>query len=256
MKFGYCLDLKFLDGDALSQSIFDEVCESGYDYLELPLSGIAALSWGDFTRLREELSARKLYCLACYLFFPPGMIIAGAGQDMGKVISYIEEALFRAGQLGVETVVFGSGGARRDATWAELRDVLGIMDGESAINGLTVVVEPLNRQETNVINSYTEAVKHVEDWEYLGAMCDWYHVHMDGQGLDDLFEYPDKLGHLHIAYGKERLLPSPNDDMAHYSDFVNAVKNLGYNNKLSVEGNLKSVDEIRPCLETLKKLFK
>ena len=266
MRFGYCINLQFLEGDASSRRTFDAICESGFDYVELPLFALASLSPDKFTELKKDLAAKNMSCLACNIFFPQNLPIIGPESDKGKVLNYIENALALASDLGIETAVFGNGGARRvpeglnrETVWSDLRGIVEMMDSTAQKNNITVVVEPLNQKETDMINSYTEAVAMTEGAKSVAAMCDWYHVFMEGQTLDDLFKYPDKLRHLHIAYGKERLIPSPADDMNHYKDFVKAAKKLGYNDKLSVEGSFKELGSeevnIRQCMDTLKKLF-
>jgi sugar phosphate isomerase/epimerase len=174
--------------------------------------------------------------------------------------------LATAADLGVETIVFGNGGARRvsegmsrEGVWSDLRELAEIMDDFAGKNGVNVVIEPLNKKETNMITSYTEAVKLAEGLKYVSTMCDLYHVQTDGQTLDDLLEYPDMLGHLHIAYSAVRLIPSAADDMLYYDEFIKAVKKIGYNNKLSIEGGLRGEEpaavEIGKSLEALKKMF-
>jgi len=270
MRFGYCLNPQFLEGDAASRRIFEAVCENGFEYVELPLFTLTALSTDKLAQLKKELAAKSMPCLAGNIFFPQSLPIIGPERDKAKMLSYIEKALAIAADLGVDTAVFGNGGARkipegsnRETTWAQLRDIVEMMDPIAQKNNITVVVEPLNQKETDMINSYADAVKLTEGAHSVAAMCDWYHVFMEGQTLDDLIKYPDKLRHLHIAYGKERLIPSPTDDMSHYEDFVKTVKKLDYNDKLSVEGGFKgTVSEngseataIRECMDTLKTLF-
>ena len=259
MRFGYCLNLGFLEGDEVSRKILDAVCASGFDFLELPMFALTALSPDKLAQLKKALSDKGVPCLACNIFFPQSVPIVGPDKDVGEIKAYIDKAMAIAKDLGVETIVFGNGGARRDATWDELQTVVKMLDEAAGKNNLSFVIEPLNKKETNTILSYTEAVKLAEGAKNVRSMCDWYHTCMEAQTLDDLYEYPDMLGHLHIAYSKERLIPSPNDDMSFYDDFVKTIKQLGYNNKLSVEGSLRNnndpAQEIKQCLETLKQLF-
>ena len=266
MRFGYCLNLQFLKGDETSLSIFDAVCESGFDYLELPMFSLMELNSGEFLQLKKKLADKGAVCRATNVFFPQVLPIVGPEKDISKAKDYIDKALALAADLGVETIVFGNGGARRvgegmshEGVWSDLRELAEIMDDFAGKNGVNVVIEPLNQKETNMIVSYTEAVKLVEGLKHVCAMCDWYHVQTDRQTLDDLLEYPNMLGHLHIAYGAGRLIPSPDDDMALYDEFIKAVKKLGYNNKLSIEGGFRGTEptavEIGKSLEALKKMF-
>ncbi|MCL2421155.1 MAG: sugar phosphate isomerase/epimerase, partial [Defluviitaleaceae bacterium] len=169
MRFGYCLNLQFLEGDDLSRRIFDAVCESGFDYVEFPLNALSALSPDKIAGLKRELAAKGVPCRACNLFFPFDMPIVGPERDRKVIRNYIEKAIATAADIGMETAVFGNGGARRAndglskaGVYADLRDIIEMMDPIAEKNGVTITVEPLNQKETNMINSYTEAVQLTE----------------------------------------------------------------------------------------------
>jgi len=252
VKYGYCLDIKFLDGDETSRNIFDAVAEAGFDYVELPLSALSALPEAKIVQLKEEL--KKIPCKACNLFFPPSLTLVGENMDMLGIVAYLQRMLPFAVELGVETLVFGNGGARkvpdgiaRERVWANLRTIVETMDIYATKAGITIAVEPLNRTETNIINSYSEAVELTKGLKNVSAMVDSYHVAMENQSYDDVVQSPSGLKHLHTAYPLGRMVPSPADDMALYETFKKAIKATGYAGKMSIEGALrgKNADEVR-----------
>lgn len=266
MQYGYCLGINFLRGDAKAQATFDAVAEAGFDYVELPLFALWEMKPGEMTKLKEALSA--IPCKACNIFFPGGLTIVGPQKDWDKVHEYLEKMLPLASELGAETLVFGNGNARkipqgesREAIWNDLRQVAETMDIYAKRAGVTILAEPLNSGETNIINTYSEAVALTQDLTNVSAMIDSYHVAAEGQNYDDVYKYPEALRHLHTAYPLGRTVPSPEDNMALYADFAKMVKTLGYDSKISVEGALRTTEpqdikaEITACLDLLKGMF-
>ena len=268
MQFGYCMGVKFLGDDALAKATFEAVAEAGFDYVELPLAALSEMTASEIAKLKEALQV--IPCKACNLFFPGSLTIVGPNQDLPGINAYLEKMLPLAESLGVKTLVFGNGGARkipegqtREAIWKDLRTVVEAMEAQLRKTKvrMDISVEPLNRTETDMINSYSEAVTLTEGLTQVFTMIDSYHVAKEGQTYDDVYKHPHAMWHLHTANPIGRMVPSPEDDMALYADFVKMVKALGYYGMISVEGALKAKDpqdilpEVKACLDTLKKMF-
>jgi sugar phosphate isomerase/epimerase len=266
MQYGYCLDVKFLKGDETSRTIFEAVAAAGFDYVELPFSALSELSRDEFTELKDEL--KKIPCKACNLFFPPSLTLVGLGMDASGILVYLEKMLPLAAELDVENLVFGNGGARktpkgvtRESVLENLRLIVETMEIFASKTGIIISVEPLNTTETDMINSYGEAIELTQGLHKVATMIDSYHVAMEKQNFDDVLKNPDRLKHLHTAFPTGRLVPSPQDDMNAYSDFVNTIKKIGFNDKISIEGALRATepaairDEIKAALGVLKGFF-
>jgi len=267
MRFGYCLDIKFLDGDKTSRTIFDAVAQAGFDYVELPLSALAQLPVDRVLNLKHELEV--IPCRACNLFFTPDITIVGSQMNIPAIRAYLERMLPLVADLGVENLVFGNGSARnvpdgfnRDFILENLRTLVEIMNEYANYTGITIAVEPLNLTETNIINCYSSAVRLTEGLSHVSAMIDSYHVAMDKQNYDDVYKNPEALKHLHIAYPIGRMVPSHSDDIYLYTQFRNMVADVDYNNKISIEGRLRAKEpdgigkEIKSCLALLNKLWR
>ena len=268
MLFGFCMGIGFVKGDVASRTIFDAVCASGYDYVELHLSALAALTDAEFAALKAELDEKNMPMRACCIFFPPEVALVGPKQDLAEIRAYAEHALSRAKKLGAETAVFGNGGARKvpddmshEAAFDDLRRVAEVLDEVAGTHGITITVEPLNQKETNIILCFKDAVALAHGLTHVTAMCDWYHMVAEGDTMDAPLSEPDQMQHLHIARPDVRMIPAPTDELSEYADFVKAIKFMGYDKKLSVEGRLAATepaaihDEIRACLAVLRQLF-
>jgi len=258
------MNLGFIKNEDYATSLFNAVATAGFDYVELPLSGISELTHEEFSRLEKAL--KTIPCRACNLFFPGTLKIVGEGMDVAGIKSYLAKMLPLAKNLGVETLVFGNGGARKvpegakhEDIWQNLRTVVEIMDEYAQNHNITIAVEPLNTMETNIINSYGEAAKLTTGLKNVATMVDSYHAAMEKQNFDDVFASPAQLKHLHTAYPTGRKVPSPKDDKTEYAEFVQMVKQLNFTDKISIEGGLHGEipleEEIAQSLTFLKGLF-
>ena len=263
MRYGYCMNLDFMDG-GFAKSIFDSVAKAGFDYVELSLSAISALSENGLAQLSEQLQA--IPCKACNLFFPPGLAIVGKNMDERGIRAYLARMLPLMANMGVETLVFGNGGARNvpqgaayEDIWQDLRHLVQIMDEYAGRYGITICVEPLC--DSNIITTYGEGVTLTAGLANVATMVDSFHAATAGQHFDEVLQNPAKLKHLHTAYPDGRLVPAPTDDMTKYADFVRVIKQVGYHDKISIEGAPRTTDpvkipeEMAAALQTLKNLF-
>lgn len=153
MKFGVCC----------GAGRFAAVKRAGYDYIEAPLCDLAAMDKAAFTdygaRLREcGLAAETFNC-----FFKGDLPLIGENADKAAITAYAERALERAAAVGGKLAVIGSGRARnvpdgfpRERAEEQFAEVLRICGAAAAKNGMKIAVEPLCREETNLINTVAE----------------------------------------------------------------------------------------------------
>lgn len=270
MRFGYCANINFLlNGDEVSRAVFDAVLESRYDYIEMPLSAMLRISDTQYADLKQRLADAGVSCRGNFLLFPHEMALVGEGLDLSEIREHTKRVLPIAKDLGSEVVIFGNGGSRRvkdgmtrEAVLAQLTQILETVAPLAEEHKIQIAVEPLCSLETNMINTYPEgvAIARAAGSEYIGAVCDWYHVATDGQDVTTILDATDKLFHLHIANPEGRRVPSRTDDPALYAPFVDAVKRSGYDNKLSIEvgtvGDPALIgDTVREGLAAIRALF-
>jgi len=164
-------------------------------------------------------------------------------------------------------VVFGHGLTRSvpedespELARQQLLDILRAVDPLAASYNLKIAIEPLCQRETNLINSFPEAVAFaMECGQSTGAVFDLYHGAAEGQSPMDITRSPEKLFHLHIACPPRRTVPSDADDGSPYAAFAEAVKKCGYDDKLSVEANVPegadAAATIAGALRVLRRYF-
>lgn len=245
MRFGCC------GGIADAPLIRD----AGFDYIELPTGALmSATDEAAYRRVMENVSAIGLPVEACNVFIPATMKITGPNVEREPLWQYTATALQRMGEIGVRVCVFGSGGARsipegfdRARALDQLAAFLDHVQEASARYGVRVVIEPLNRKESNVFNSVAESdgfnVAH--GLAGIGVLADLYHLSVEGESYAGMIAAGDRLGHVHVADADRS---APGEGAAtDYAGFLRTLRAMGYPGAISIEARWRVTvqDELR-----------
>jgi sugar phosphate isomerase/epimerase len=232
-------------GICLDAAKVEDAQAAGFDYAEVGASKVAALPQEEFEQLAQRVQQLRIPVPAANLFLPSAIKIVGPEVDKQKQEAYAAGCLARLKRLGVKVVVFGSGGARRvpdgysrDEAWAQLVDFCRRIAPLARENGITIAVEPLRRQETNIVNSAREGLELVKavDRPEIRLLIDFYHLSEENENPDVVLQAGSLLAHVHVANPKGRVYPSSPDEAAYAPFFANLCK-IGYAGRVSIEGS-------------------
>jgi sugar phosphate isomerase/epimerase len=232
-------------GVCLDPDKFDAAQAAGFDYVETNASKVAALTDEEFQKLATQVAQLKIPLAASMSFVPGAIKLTGPDVDPAKQMTYVTGVLGRLKRLGVKVVVLGSGGARRvpdgfskEEASAQLVDFCRRIAPVARENGITIVIEPLRRQETNIINTAREGLALVRavDRPEIKLLVDYYHLAEEGENADVIAEAGPLLAHAHIANPKGRVYPLSLDESP-YSGFFSNLCKIGYQGRLSVEAS-------------------
>jgi sugar phosphate isomerase/epimerase len=160
-------------------------------------------------------------------------------------MAYVTATLGRLKRLGVSVLVLGSGGARRvpegfprEDAFNQLVDFCRRLAPVAGEHGITIAVEPLRRQETNIINSTREGIALVQavGRPEIKLVVDFYHLAEERESPDVLLEAGPLVAHTHIANPQGRAYPLSLDEAAYGGFFSNLCK-IGYQGRLSIEAS-------------------
>jgi sugar phosphate isomerase/epimerase len=232
--------------DPLGVEIVEQLATLGYDYLELSLRDLAVLPETAFTSLVTRLQRAGVPCEACNNFFPAEIRLTGPAADLPAAVTYARKALARAARLGVTVVVFGSSGARNvpagfplDEAWAQLRALLVALGPVAEEHGLTIVIEHLNRGESNILNSIAEGWRLAQEVAHprIRVLADAYHVRQENEDPAIMAQVTPPIAHVHVAQRAERVFPDGTD--AELAAFFRQLRATGYAQRVSIEGYTK-----------------
>ncbi len=247
MKYGVCGFLTAKNADGTEFDLIPAAKAAGYDYLEMPLSTIAALSEAEFADVKQKVVEGKFPVEACNVFFPRSLRLTGPDVDWKQVEDYVRLALGRAGQLGAKVVVFGSGGSRQvpegfpmEQAWLQLVQLLRMIEPIAAENGITVVIEPLNDKETNIIHTGAEgfALAKLVDRPHIRLLLDLFHMSLMKEDFGIAITASGYVRHAHFAKPEGRVYPRVIED--EFKAFFGGLKRGGYDGRVSVEAGFSN----------------
>lgn len=264
MKYGCCLNMAACKPDRTGAEWLPAAKRSGFDYAELPLAEMMALSEADYDQLRSLLQQSGLPCRACNNFFPKTLRLTGPDAVTAEAVRYARAALTRAAELGAATVVFGSGGAKQvpdgfplEAGYAQVVELLRQIAPIAQKEGITIAIEPLRKAECNLINTFREGCRLAADVgsPAVRVLIDFYHMTVEQESPEVLLELgPQYLAHVHFANPTGRVYPLHADE-AQYQPFMQALHQIGYDGRISCEAYTDDFAASAPlALELLRSL--
>jgi D-psicose/D-tagatose/L-ribulose 3-epimerase len=251
---GLCAPLKDLDAAKAA----------GFDYVELGTTEIAALSDAEFEQAAERIKRVGLPVPVTNLFLPAALKVTGPSIDRDRQTEYVAHAFERLARLGTTIVVFGSGGARRvpdgfsqQEAFAQLVDFGRRIAPEARRRGITVAIEPLRKQETNIINSAAEGLALVNAIGDPGfqLMIDFYHLASEREDPAIVLQAREHIRHLHMANPAGRVYPLDWTEYD-YAPFFASLRQIGYDKRISVEASTKDFSAEAPrAIALLRRAF-
>ena len=195
-----------------------------------------------FEQKLKILEASKLPVPVANQFLPGPLKVVGPDMNLDAVLTYAETAFSRAQRVGIEHIVFGSGGARhiptgfpKEAAYGQITEVLQAMGPLAATYGITLCLEPLRHQETNFLNTVPEMMEIVNGVNHPAVQLtfDIYHVTQEGRSASDVALAGASIRHCHVAEDTDRAAPGVHGD--DFTAWFQALDAIGYTGRVSVE---------------------
>ena len=201
---------------------------------------------------KEEIAKRPLPLRSCNGFIPGKFRLTGPKADHGPALDYAETVLRRADEIGVKTVVFGSGGARNvpgDFTAKPTPDLekgteqyadfcRKLVKRVADLKTTAVVIEPLRPNESNIVNYVFQGLRICRDVNSprLRQLADIFHMMMGGDDAAAIDAAGPLLKHVHIADYSTRKFPGADPSQTfRLKPYFDALRRIGYKGGVSCE---------------------
>ena len=242
-----------------------EVATLGYDYVELPLSGLAALPEGDFKELAEYVDGCGIRVAACNRMLPDDLPITGPAVNATALHGYLSHALGRARRLGVKVVALDAAQSRSVPSdgdfpfaWRQLGNFLRLCQGHARDCGVTVALEPLRKADCSLLNLVSEAtlIAGLLQLDNVAVAAHWGHMSMASEPMSVLWKAGPLLRHVHVENALNRRLPAPGDG-EDYARLLSLLPDMGYAGGVSLCGGITDsfVAEAGAALEYMRTLI-
>lgn len=256
-RFGVCTSIDNIDSAAAL----------GFEFIEFSFSRLNALTEEEFREAVKKVEASPIRVEACNGMLPPEMKVTGEDVNEQVIRAYLDKTYARAKLLGVEVVVFGSGGARNapagyphEKAWRDVVSYLHIAEEYCEKYSIDVAIEPLRRKECNIVNYVSEGtmLSSIPGLSHIGVLGDTHHMLSVGEPYAALAYAGSKLKHIHIShsFGPEdgRDYPYEGDGEDHAGLFETLTK-MGYSGRVSVEAGCNDfMADGAKALELMRKL--
>lgn len=226
---------------------YDSIKAAGFDYAELDMPEIEALSDEGFASFRAHVqetafpipTGARILPVKEPLFFVPGF------QETSWE-SYLKSSCKKCGEVGIKTILFGNGKARwlvdedslkKEEIFIRFLRMLCEIAGEQ---GQEVLIEPLGPKYSNYMNTVPEAARVIDaaNMPNLFVMADLRHFVWSKEPFEDVVQYKDLVRHIHVDYPlsyPERKYPNVRDNYD-YAPFFRQLKH--YDGTLTIEADI------------------
>jgi D-psicose/D-tagatose/L-ribulose 3-epimerase len=214
---------------------------AGLDYIELPVAKSLMGTADEFESHLVRMRRSNLAARAANVFLPATLRVVGPEARSDEFVAYAATALDRACRIGVALVVFGSGASRivpsgysRDRALDEFEAAVRTASALASARGVTIAIEPLHSEETNLINTVAEAGAFVRDRRLDGVrvVADIWHMEREGEQLEVLDDFADLIAHAHVAADDRR---APGQAADRIEDLFRHLRETGYSGACSIE---------------------
>ena len=223
---------------------------AGFDFLEVIVQTVLrgdepSSTWDKTAPDPDKL---PLPIEAANMLVPASRPIVGPQRDLAGLQDYMQRIGQRAQRLGIQRLVFGSGGARKrpeavePETAAQHLAEFTRMAGEVlAHHNVILVIEHLNKSETNTLNSLDDCRRLCEavDHPNVQMLVDSYHYGLENESDDALLALDGTLKHVHVAEVVGRIQPgghgSHSADAFDFDSFFCLLHKIGYDERVSLE---------------------
>lgn len=238
---------------------------AGFDYVELGVRELASMSETDFEKAVQIHAAAGLPTPVANSFIGGDIKVVGPSVDRERVLAYVKKAMARVQKLGVRIVVFGSGASRKvpdgfshEEAFSQLVAIAKDMAPIAQEHGVTLAVEPLRKQECNIINTAAEGLRWVKavDHPAFQLMVDFFHLASENEDPQILLSAREHIKHFHMANPQGRVFPLLASEYDYAAFFAN-IKTMGFSGGISVEAKpaTKFEDDAPKTIALLRSLL-
>jgi D-psicose/D-tagatose/L-ribulose 3-epimerase len=225
-----------------STGLFRKFKQWGFDGVEIAVEDPAHF---DPVYVRKKLDASGLVCTSVCACFPPMRDLRGTRRQQFASVSYLRRLVDIADTFGTGVIagpLYSATGraeavAKRDYNrhWKTVVRHLKTICDQANDRGKVFCLEPLNRFETDFINTVDQGLKLIDDIgsPALKLLLDTFHMNIEEKDIGAAIRRAgDRIGHIH-ASATDR--GTPGNDHLDWAGFARALRGARYNGAVVIE---------------------
>lgn len=225
-----------------ARSLFKNIRDLGFSLVEIPLENTDDI---DTATVKSLLKEFDLTVAICGAFSTERDIASDDTVLQQNGLQYIQDSIRIASEL--EATIFAGpmyaavGKARmvsneqRKKEWDRSAQNLLKVAKVAADAGVTLAIEPLNRFESDMINTAVDAVRMIKDVNHpaLKIGLDGFHMSIEEKNMEDAFiTAGDLLAHVQVA---ENYRGTPGTGQTNWESWKKGLQSIGYKGAVSIE---------------------
>lgn len=225
-----------------ASSLFSKIRSMGFDMVEIAVEDPALI---DTVKIKEALKANGLSVVVCGAFGSDRDISGDDKSLQQNAIDYIKECIDIAVQIGAPVVggpmYTAVGKARmvsieqRKKEWDIAVKNLSVVAETAASSGIRLALEPLNRFESDMVNTAADALRMVKDINHpaVGIGLDGFHTNIEEPDIEKaILTAGDKLFHVQVA---ENYRGTPGTGQTNWMAWRRGLEKINYKGAISIE---------------------
>ena len=225
-----------------STKLFKTFKKWGFETVEIPIEDPSHI---DPAYVKRELDAHGLVCGSACACMGPGRDLRGTPEEQKTTMDYCKTLLDQIVVLDCPSLigpvysVVGKADAvepaKQKEEWALVVKNLKELANYAEERGRQICIEPLNRFETDFLNTCNQGLKLIKD---VGSKALKLHLDTFHMNIEEKFQGPairkagKLLGHFH-ACGSDR--GTPGNDHIDWKSVASALKAIKYNGDVVIE---------------------
>lgn len=233
----------------------------GFDSVEIALEDTSHIKPGI---IKKALDENGLTCSSICAAMGPGRDLRGTQERQNASIDYIKGILDIMPELNCPILVgplYSSVGraevvskAQYKTQWEIVVKHLKMLSDYARQLNVNLAIEPLNRYETDFINTCEQGMKMISDVnsESLMLHLDTYHMNIEEKNSSKaILNAGEKLGHFH-ACGCDR--GTPGGDHINWENISSSLKQINYSGDVVIESFTQDVKVIAKAASIWRKI--
>ena len=232
-------------------SLFPKIKEMGYDLVEIPVEDPGLI---DAVTIEKALADHGLKPLICGVFGPTKDLSAEDESLHRNCFRYVEQCFELCNLLGVDFLAgpmySAVGKARmvseeqRKTEWQRAVDNLNKVCQMGAKNGLSIALEPLNRFESDLVNTAEDVMRLVNDINQSNArvLLDGFHMTIEEKNIREAINtVGEKLIHVQVSENHRGV---PGTGLTPWNDLKLGLEDIGYTGAVVIESFTPEIKEL------------